>query len=561
MSKLWDCMQQVAEIAAFNLPTWVRKFCGNWLLRREIVCVALVMTAACDRQHHDRELADSARELRRGLPGEPRTLDPQLADDDFSLQVIRDLFEGLTSEDASGQTIPGIAESWSVDASGTVYVFHLRAGAKWSDGSQVTAEQFVRGLRRAVDPKTASGNAVLLEVIKGAGDVIAGKKDPSDLAVTALNHGSVEIDLEHPAPFILQILSQPIAAPMPDSDADHRSAVTGPGPYDGPYTLLERVPGSYITLGRNPNYWNASAVRIGKIRYVNAESEATELREYSADQLDMTFTIPLPDLARVSQKFGPQVQLATTLGTTYLAINLSQPALRKETNLREALSIAVDRDLIAQNVMNGVAPAYTFVAKGAGNYDPPKYEWVSWSRDRQLAYARSLFAKAGYSDRNPLQLRIYYPAGESIQRTMVAIAGSWKQNLGVTSELIADEFRVFLNGRKDRSRWDISRLKWDADYDDPESFLGIFSSDSNQNDPQYDNPQYSALLAKAKSEPNSDQRLRTLREAEQLLLNDYPIIPVYFTCSRRLVKPYVGGAKITPMNRTYSKNLYWNPQP
>jgi oligopeptide transport system substrate-binding protein len=550
-------MQQVAEIAAFNFPTWAGRFVRNWLLRREIVCAAMLMTAACNAQRHDQQLDSSDRELRRGLPGEPRTLDPQLADDDFSLQVIRDLFEGLTSEDGSGQTIPGIADSWSVNAAGTVYVFHLRPEAKWSDGSQVTAEQFVRGLRRAVDPKTASGNAVLLEVIRGASDVIAGRKGPADLGVTALDHNSLEIALEHPAPFILQILSQPIAAPMHHADSGSRSIENGPGPYDGPYTLQERVPGSFIKLGRNPNYWNASSVHIAKIRYVNAESEATEMREFIADELDMTFTIPLADLDRISKKFGSQVQLATTLGTTYLAINLSQPTLHEEPRLREALSIAVDRELIAQNVMNGVIPAYTFVAKGAGNYDPPKYEWASWSRDRQLAYARSLFAQAGYSDRKPLHLRIYYPAGESIQRTMVAVAGSWKQNLGVTSELIADEFRVFLNGRKDRSRWDVSRLKWDADYDDPESFLGIFSRDSSQNDPGYDNPQYSALMMKAKTEPNDDMRLRTLRQAEQLLLNDYPIIPVYFTCSRRLVKPYVGGAKITPMNRTYSKNLFW----
>jgi oligopeptide transport system substrate-binding protein len=552
-------MQQVAEIAAFNLPTLRVRFTYRALLRCGILCACVSALFGCGRSEQASP-DNSTRELHRGLPGEPRTLDPQLADDDFSLQVIRDLFEGLTSEDESGQIVPGIASSWSEDSTGTVYVFHLRPEAKWSDGSPVTADQFARGLRRAVDPKTGSGNAVLLEVVRGAGDIIAGRKSPQDLGVRALDERSLEITLEHPAPFVLQILSQPIAAPAYDRAADAQvpnPSKRSPGPFEGPYVLLERVPGSFIELGRNPNYWNASTVRIAKIRYVNAESEATELREYIADQLDMTFTIPLPDLARVSQKFGPQVQLATTLGTTYLAINLSEPALKKNPRVREALSIAVDRDLIAQNVMNGVVPAYTFVAKGAGNYDPPKYEWATWSRDHQLAYARTLYAQAGYSDRNPLHLRLYYPSGESIQRTMIAIAGSWNQNLGVTSELIADEFRVFLNGRKDRGRWDVSRLKWDADYDDPESFLGLFSSGSSQNDPGYDNPQYSALLEKAKVEPRNDVRLNTLREAEQLMLSEYPIIPVYFTSSRRLVKPYVGGAKITPMNRTYSKNLFW----
>src|ERR1700733_5361165 len=164
----------------------------------------------------DRALGDksnSVRMLRRGLPGEPRTLDPQLAEDTFSFPVLRDLYEGLTAEDRNGQVVPGVAESWTVDSTGTVYTFQIRPNAKWSDGDRTVANEFVQGLRRAVDPQTVSGSSALLTVIKGASEIIAGRKKVTELGVTATNESSVRIELEHPAPFVLQILSEPIAAP------------------------------------------------------------------------------------------------------------------------------------------------------------------------------------------------------------------------------------------------------------------------------------------------------------------------------------------------------------
>jgi oligopeptide transport system substrate-binding protein len=555
MSKDRKSMQQVHEIPAIALG----------LSRKLLLCGVLLTTAiwgvAC-RQHGKGESApsDDVRVLRRGLPGEPRSLDPQLADDDFSLQVVRDLYEGLTAEDASGHIIPGVASSWTLNEAGTTYIFHLRPNARWSNGDRLTAIEFVQGLRRAVDPTTASGDAVLLAVIKGGSDIIAGRRGVADLGVTAIDETSVRIELEHPAPFVLQILSQPIAAPFHAStDATSRVAQSAKklGPYNGAYVLLDRVPGSYIDLARNQNYWNFSGTPIERVRYVNAESEATELREYISGQLDMTFTIPLADLSRISEKFGAETQIATTLGTVYLALNLTKAPLQSNLDLREALSIAIDRELIAKQVMLGVVPAYTFVASGSTGYDPPKYEWVNWTRDHQLAYARSLFARAGYSESHPLHLQLYFNSGEDVQRTMIAIAGSWKQNLGVVSELVSDEFRVFLAGRKDRTRWDVARLKWDADYDDPSSFLDVLSSGSSQNDPDYINPVFSGLIGAATVEARPNERLNLLRKAEEVMLNDYPIIPVYFTRSRRLVKPYVGGAQINPMNRTYSRNLFW----
>jgi oligopeptide transport system substrate-binding protein len=558
-------MQQAAEIPRVALNPHRQAFeLPGILLRCGILLAVIASTVGCT--GHDGnarfqgDMSNSTRMLRRGLPGEPRTLDPQLAEDTFSFPVLRDLYEGLTAEDRGGQIVPGVAESWTVDETGTIYTFLLRPNAKWSDGERILATEFVQGLRRAVDPQTASGSSALLAVIKGATDIIAGQKKATDLGVTAIGDSTVRIELEHPAPFVLQVLSQPIAAPTHlHANANIRTLESGDKTKvsNGAYTLVSRIPGSFIELARNPNYWNASNVMIERVRYVNAESESTEIREYVAGQMDMTSTIPAPDLDRVTQKYGNEIQSAPILGTLYLALDVTEPPLRDNRKLRQALSMAVDRDLIAEHLILGVTPAYTFVANGIGGYKPPAYPWSEWTRQRQLSYARSLYAHAGYSDSKPLHLTLYFNSGESIQRLMIAIAAGWKQNLGVHTDLVSDEFRVFLAGRKDHGRWDVARLGWYADYDDPVSFLEVFSRNSSQNDPGYRSPKFNNLIDASRIEPNPDKRILLLQKSEEILLNDYPIIPVYFYTARRLVKPYLGGAAITPLNHTYSKHLFW----
>ncbi len=564
-------MHQATEITRVALKPRPQAFeSARVLLRCGILLAVIAGAVACtgnDRNNGDSvsslaksDKLNAIRVLRRGLPGEPRTLDPQLAEDTFSFPVLRDLYEGLTAQDRNGKIVPGAAESWTIDETGTVYTFLLRPKAKWSDGDPTIATEFVQGFRRAVDPQTASGSSALLAVIKGASDIIAGRKKVTDLGVTAIGESTVRIELEHPAPFVLQILSEPIAAPTHShANADIRTAGSADKTKvsNGAYTLVSRIPGSYIELARNPNYWNASNVLIERVRYVNAESEATEIREYVAGQVDMTSTIPAPDLDRITQDHSAEIQTAPILGTLYLALDVSEPPLRDNRDLRQALSMAVDRDLISEHVTLGVTPAYTFVAKGITGYNPPAYEWSEWPRERQIAYARALFAHSGYSAKKPLHLTLYFNSGESIQRIMIAIAASWKQNLGVSTDLVSDEFRVFLAGRKDRSRWDVARLGWYADYNDPASFLEVFSRNNIQNDPGYMSSEFNTLIDAARIEPNPVRRILLLQKSEAVLLNDYPIIPVYFYTARRLVKPYLGGAEITPLNHTYSKHLYW----
>jgi oligopeptide transport system substrate-binding protein len=565
MSKLQKCMYQVHEFVAFAAPwsSQASEFSKQFVRCTVGLCCAAVL-AGCGARDPGAESTKSpappgGQILRRGLPGEPRTLDPQLADDTYSFQVIRDTYEGLTSESRSGTVLPGVASSWQVDPTGKIYTFTLR-DAKWSNGDPIIASEFVDGLRKAVDPETASGSAAMLNIIRGASEVTAGRKKPEELGVQALGDLLLQIELEHPAPYVLEILSQPIAAPLhstrlassPRSDTKTVQVIT-----HGPYVLTSRMPGSVIELTKNPQYWDLEHVAIERVRYLNSESEATEERKYEAEQLDMTFTLPMPDLKRVVQKYGSQVQTAPILATLYLALNLSKAPMKDKTGLRQALSMAIDRDLIADHVMTGVTPAYSFVADGINEYSPPQYAWRSWTREKRLEYAKKLFAREGYSNKNPLHLKVYFNRDEGLQRLMIAIASSWKQNLGVECELLTDEFRVFLAGRKDRNRWDVARLGWTADYNDPSSFLDVFASGNTQNDPGYASKGFDSEIGQAELEADPEKRSKLLHNAEQILLDDYPIIPIYFYNSRRLVRTYVGGASITPMNRTYTKHLYW----
>jgi oligopeptide transport system substrate-binding protein len=569
MSKDGKSMHQVTEIVRVaDASGRLRRRFMQPLLRCAIFVAVICHITGCD-DHSKRAVlpASQARlavgqplragPLRRGLPGEPRTLDPQLADDTYSFQVVRDLFEGLTAEDRNGGVVPGVAKSWDVDSSGKVYTFTLRDDARWSDGEPVVAGEFLAGLRRAVDPRTASGSANLLNVVKNATDIIAGKKAVADLGVTVIGDASIRIELERPAPFILEILAQPIAAPLhsPSSHSpnlDPKVSIT-----NGAYTVVSRVTGSFIELARNEKYWDAANVQISRVRYINVESEATELREYLSGDLDLTYTLPAPDVDRIQKTLSSELQTAPLLGTVYLALDVTELPFKGNRDLRQALSMAVDRDLIARNITLGVSPAYAFVSRGIVDYKPPSYEWSEWPRDKQISYAQKLLRQAGYSEKRHLDLTLYSSTGEGIERILLAIAGSWKQNLGVETKIVSDEFRVFLSGRKDRSKWDAARLGWWADYNDASSFLEIFTTNGSQNDPGYSSAAFDGLMVAARGESDRLKRVALLQSSEETLLNDYPIIPVYFYVAKRLVKPYLGGAKITPLNRTYSKHLYW----
>lgn len=493
--------------------------------------------------------------LRRGLGGEPASLDPGKAVDTFSYEVIRDLSEGLTTESADGKVEPGVAAAWTISPSGTVYTFKIRQNAKWSNGQKVRAQDFVHAWRRVVDPKVASPVADLLRPIANAPEIIAGQLPPEKLGVEAATDDRLIVQLAQPAPYFLELLTHSATFPVFNSGNLTQGARNWVS--NGPYVLSNWTPGSGLRLAKNLEYWDQKNVQIPEIEYIPISDENSELNQYRAGQLDITMSVPPNALPLIRKEFPTELVVAPYLGTVYYALNLRTPKPFGSQLLRQALAMSIDRVMLTKTVLIfGQTPAFGFVPPGTWNYDQQRWTWTLMSDSARIEESRRLYAAAGYSAANPLHLRILFNSNPEIKKLSVAIASMWKANLGIDAELNDEEYRVFLDSRKDASRWDIARLSWVADYNDAGNFLDIFRTNSPNNDAGYSNKRFDALLDAAANTPDPAQRKTLLETAEILVLSEYPIIPIYFYSSKRLIKPYVKGARSNPLNRLYSKHLF-----
>ena len=493
--------------------------------------------------------------LRRGIGGEPASLDPAEAVDTFSFEVIRDLYEGLATESPDGTVLPGVASSWTVDASGTQYTFQLRADAKWSNGMRVRARDFVEAWRRVVDPKHGSPVADTLRPVAGAAAIIAGRLPPSSLGVTAIRDDVLIVKLDQPAPYFPQLLTHTATFPVYSENAA-RSHNPNNWVSNGPYVLSSWTPGSNLRLRANPSYWDSNNVRVSNVEYIPIPDENAEFRQYRAEQLDITQSVPTSALESVRAERPNELLVAPFLATAYYALNLRSPYFATNLNLRKSLALAIDRKSLETTILPfGQRPAYGFVPPGTWNYDSQSWDWQNLSDAERIKEARRLYALAGFSVQKPLRLRVLFNSNNSIKQVAIAIASMWKQTLGVESVLMDEEYRVFLDSRRDTSKWEVARLGWTADYNDAANFLDTLRSGSPNNDARYVRHEFNELLDRAASTVDPANRRRILEDAEKMMLSDYPILPIYFFSSKRLVKPYVKGAQANPLNRLYSKHL------
>ena len=400
----------------------------------------------------------------------------------------------------------------------------------------------------------------MLRSIENAPAILKGELPAERLGVRAVDDYTLEIRLSHALPYFPDILTNTVASPV------HPTSVTGSGGFskpgatisNGPYVLAELTPGSSILLTRNPNYWDLASTAFDHVRYEFVADENAEFMRFRAGELDATYSVPEQRFQELLAKPGSGLQHGATLATIYFTFNTERGPLNGKRGLREALSLAVDRQAIVDSVTRaGQVPAYSLVPDGAWNYEPAYYSWREASIDDRVARARKLYAEAGYSNAKPLRLRLLYNENELVQKVCIAIAAMWKEKLGVDTELIQMEFKAYLAARADPAQWDVVRVGWTADYNDASTFLDTMSRDSPQNFGRWVNSEYARLLESAANEGDPAKRINTLQQAESLMLNDYPLLPVYFYVSRRLVQPGISAPAINPMNRTYSK--YFRP--
>jgi oligopeptide transport system substrate-binding protein len=496
---------------------------------------AAVLCAACGQATDDAATpaAHEARPLRRGLGAEPGTLDPRLAADNAALAVVGDLYEGLTTETRDGAIVPGAAEAWTIDADGLAYDFRLREGLRWSNGDPLTAAHFAAGLRTVIAPDSTAPGAALLEAVSG---------------VDVVGELGLRIRLRRPLPWLPALLAMPLGAPLHPGPA-----TSGSAPVNGPYRMLRRLPGERIELERNPHYRAASAVAIERIDHLPVTDIATELKLYRAGDLDLTSEVPNAQLQFLRDSLPGELRVSPYLSVYAYAVNLSRLADR---GARLALAMAADRERITRQVTGaGEAPAFGWVPDGIPGYDAARFEWRNLPYDAAAAKARGLWDAARSAGTAPARLRLCTDASENHHRTAVALADLWRTALGVETELVELEWQVYLDTRHHPGDCDLVRLGWSADFVDAEAFAAVFESGNAQNTLGYASAGYDGLLRQSRLESDPALRMALLARAEARLLDDVPVIPVFFRVSKRLVKPYVHGVGDNPLGHLASRDL------
>jgi oligopeptide transport system substrate-binding protein len=497
--------------------------------------------------------------LKRGNGPEPDTLDPQRARTDGAFNILRDVFEGLTAVGPDGNAVPAAATSWTVTPDGLEYTFQLRDGLRWSNGDRLVAGDYVMGMRRLVDPATASPYAQILEPVVNAAEITRGEKAPSELGVTAPDDRTIVIRLRNPAPYLLGLLAQPGTFPVHGpSLAANGAEFARPGKMlsNGAFVLEDWVLGSHVVIRRNRNYWNDAATRLEHVHFVHHADVGTEFRQYRAGELDVTYVVPQQQFTWIKQNMPGELHISPQLSVYYYGFNLTRPPFKDQPGLRRALSLVIDRDKLTSAVTGlGEAPAYGWVPDGTANYTSQKFDYAARPYSERLAEARELYRKAGYSADKPLEVEIRYNTGEVHNRLAVAVAAMWKEALGVKTTLYAEEFRALLQSVQARTDTQVFRSSWVGDFNDAYTFLQLLQTGFGINLPGYSNPSYDALLAEATRQPDPARRRALLEESERVMLADTPVLPLYFYVNKHLVKPYVQGWHDNVMNVQYSKEL------
>jgi oligopeptide transport system substrate-binding protein len=502
--------------------------------------------------------ANAGAVLLRGNGPDPDSLDPHRARSMEAMVVLRDLFECLTRLDRNAVPVPAGAESWTASDDGRVYTFKLRANARWSNGDPVVAEDFAAGLRRLVDPATASQYAQVVDIIANAADVIAGKKSVTELGVAAPDATTLTITLSSPAPYLPGLLAHPSTGPLHRASLAQlgdRFARPGQQVSNGAFVLTEWLQGSYIRATRNRRYWNDAATRLDAVKYLQIADENAELRAYRAGELHCTAVVPRGQFDWIKQNLDAQLHVAPQLSTYYYGFNLDRPLFAKNPDLRRALSMVIDRERLAGSVLRvGELPAYGWVPPGVFNYTPQTFDYATQSMPERIATAQALLAKAGYTRERPLEFELRYNTGEVHEKLAVTVSSMWKESLGVVARLAGVEFKSLIQD-VDRRDVDMYRLSWIGDYNDPYTFLQYLKGDFGINLPHYKSATYDGLLAEAAAQSAPARRRELLEKAERTMLADHPLIPLYFYVNKHLVKPEVVGWYDNVMNYVYSQDL------
>ena len=493
---------------------------------------------------------------------EPQSLDPQIATGVPEHHVISAVMEGLVLKDRKTlEPRPGVAKTWDISSDGRVYTFYLRENAKWSNGDAHTAHDYVWSWWRALQTTLGNQYAYMLFPIKNAKRYYDGEtSDFSDVGVKAIDNRTLQVTLTNPTPYFLQLLDHYSLFPVHQATiekfgrADERGtrwSYEGNLVGNGPYKLEEWKINRHITVTKNPYYWDEANVSINSIVFKPVDNAVTEERMFRAGALHVTSSIPADKIAIYQDKSAPELKITPYLGTYFYRLNINTPQLQ-DKRVRRALGMAIDRKQLVDNITKGgQIPAYTMTPPGTMGYFPES----TLNFDPEAA--KRLLAEAGYPNGEGFPpIEILYNTNEGHRKIAVALQEMWKNYLNIDIKLLNQEWKVYL-ATESAGDYQISRGGWIGDYVDPNNFLDMFLCNGGNNRTGWCNEEYDRLILEvAPSQSSHEQRLKIFQQAETMLLEDMPIIPVYTYTSIKLLHPSVRNFDDNILNQAMYKDLY-----
>lgn len=489
------------------------------------------------------------------------SFDPQMVEDVDGSKIARDLFEGLLNADPEGNPSPGVALRYESAENNQTWTFHLRENAKWSDGKPVTAQDFEYAWKRAVDPDLASPYSwyMSLMALENVDAVLEGEVDKAELGVRALDDFTLEVQLSRPVPYFPQLVMHATTFPAPRwVIEEHGNQWTRPANMvsNGAYTLASHVIGERTVLERNPQYWDNENTIINRVVSMVINDENQALTRYDAGELAKT-DIPTGQYPRLSEERPDEANVIPFFCTYYYIIN-NEVEPFDDARVRKALSYALDRDVIVNNVtQGGQSAAYTFTPDLTAGFDAPEVPFATMTQAERDAEAKRLLEEAGFGPDNPLSFDILYNTSDAHRQIAVVASAMWREKLGVQVTLENQEWQTYLDTRS-QGNFEVARAGWCGDYNEASTFLDLLTSGSGYNDAGYVSEEYDALMAEAKL---ADDPSDLYTQMELLAAEDMPNIPIYFYTESIMLKPNLKGWRYDDVQQnTYSRELYFVEQ-
>jgi oligopeptide transport system substrate-binding protein len=483
--------------------------------------------------------------ITRGMGPTIGTLDPQLNFLANEGWIQDDMYEGLVAQDAKGAIIPGAAEKWELSDDGLTYTFHLRDGLKWSNGDPLVAQDFVNGVVRTVDPKSASDKAYIFcstIAVTGACDFTAKKTDdPSKLGISAPDAKTVVVKLDKPAPYALIYFASYYGAPLHKPSFDKfGAAFVKPENIvsNGAYHMTENVPQSHVTLVKNPNYWDAASVKIDKVVYQITEDNKTAAKLFKAGQLDIGVDMPADDVANLQKQFGDQMHVSPYLQTDYMSFNIKLPPF-DNLKIRQALSTAIDRDTYVNKVIKGGYAVNCGYVIPLPDYKAPRVPECDMDKDTRVKTAKALLAEGMKEAKiSKLSFTIASSNDDTQKKIAETIALMWRKTLGVDAKVNAQERDAWLD-TFNSGKWQVFNDDLVGDFAGPETFLAYI--DPRGDVYHWESKEFEDTWDKAMLISDKQQRYAMLAQAEKIFLDQYSSAPLDAAPSRDLVSNKIGG--------------------